>query len=281
MSEGFVTANGIKLHYVEAGHGPAVVLLHGFPDFWYLWRRQLPALEAAGFRAIAPDLRGYNLSARPSRVADYKLETLINDVIAFCGSVADNGCALAGHDWGGFLAWYAAARRPDLFHKLVIFNTAHPARYRQLLRLRSSQLWRSWYFGLFQLPGIPERLMHARLQARIRRAATRPTSSRTPEELMRYAAVFNSPHSYREPLHYYRAAARGLLTGANTRIERITMPTLVLWGDRDPFLDVRNVQGLERWVTNLRVVHFPTARHWPMLEEPEEVNREIINFLQE
>lgn len=279
MTENIVTANGIRMHYVECGAGLAVVLLHGFPDFWYLWRQQLPALDAAGFRAIAPDLRGYNRSDRPQPVADYALDTLVGDVVSFSESVAGRGCALVGHDWGGVLAWYAAARRPDVFRRLVVINAPHPARYGELLRTRPAQLWRSWYVALFQLPWLPERLLHVRLSARIRRGPRPGRRSRTQEELHHYAAVFDSPGAFRGPLHYYRAAMRGLVTGANPRISSVSAPTLLLWGDRDRYLDVRNTHELERWAAELRIVHFPNAGHWLMLDEPQHVNRELIEFL--
>jgi epoxide hydrolase 4 len=275
MIERFAAVNGVRLHYVESGAGPAIVLLHGFPDFWYTWRRQIPALAAAGMRALALDLRGYNRSERPKRVADYMLEKLIGDVVAFSETVVGRDVALVGHDWGGVLAWYAAARRPDLFRRLVVLNAPHPARYRELLR-SPKQLVRSWYVAAFQVPWLPERLLAAQMTVRLRRGAR---SGRTDEELQRYAEAFAAPHAYRGPVHYYRAAVRGLIRRRLPRNVHVTMPTLVLWGERDPYLDVHNTEGLERWVTDLRIVRLENTGHWLHVAEAARVNRELVAFL--
>src|SRR5947209_3152164 len=130
MSEGThreVAVNGVRLHYVEAGDGPPVVLLHGFPEFWYAWRHQLPALAAAGFRAVAPDLRGYNLSDKPPGVENYRVDRLTDDVAGLIRAIGATEAAVVGHDWGGFLAWWVAQRFPGLVHRLAVLNAPHPA----------------------------------------------------------------------------------------------------------------------------------------------------------
>ena len=124
-----ITANGIRLHVVEAGAGPLVILLHGFPEFSYSWRRQLPALAEAGFRAVAPDLRGYNESERPPRVRDYRLRHLVDDVAGLIAAYGAKQAAIVGHDWGGVIAWKFAMLRPDLVERLVILNAPHPAAF--------------------------------------------------------------------------------------------------------------------------------------------------------
>jgi pimeloyl-ACP methyl ester carboxylesterase len=275
MIERFASVNGVRLHYVEAGAGRAVVLVHGFPDFWYTWRRQIPALEAAGMRVLALDLRGYNRSDRPPRIADYDLEKLLGDIVGFSESVAGHDCALVGHDWGGVLAWYAAARRPDLFRRLVVLNAPHPARYLELLR-GTTQLLRSWYVAAFQVPWLPERLLAARMTARLRRGAR---SGRTDEELQRYAEVFANPAAWRGPVNFYRAAVRGFIRRHRRADIHVKVPTLVLWGDLDPYLDVRNTAGLGRWVSQLRVVRLSNAGHWLHVDEADGVNRELVAFL--
>src|SRR5919199_846997 len=119
--------NGVRLHYVEAGEGPLVVLLHGFPEFWYSWRKQIPALAAAGFRVLAPDLRGYNLSDKPPGTHAYRMEMLTADVAGLIAHAGGGRAAVVGHDWGGAVAWMMPLRHPAAVSRLVILNAPHPA----------------------------------------------------------------------------------------------------------------------------------------------------------
>src|SRR4051794_731441 len=148
--------NGVRLHYVEAGQRgrPAVVLLHGFPEFWYSWRNQIPALAAAGFHVIAPDMRGYNTSGKPPRVRDYRVETLVDDVVSLARQVGGR-VHLVGHDWGGVVAWLTAMWRPDVVDRLAVLNVPHPVPYLREVRRGFVQLLRSWYVFFFQLPWLP------------------------------------------------------------------------------------------------------------------------------
>ena len=166
--DGWSDGAGVRLHHVSAGRGPLVLLLHGFPDFWYGWRRQLPALAAAGFRAVAPDLRGYNLSERPARVADYRIERLADDVAALVRALGADRAHVVGHDWGGLIAWQLAMRHPQVVDRLAILNAPHPARFRRLL-LDPRQGLRSWYVAFFQLPWLPERVLGANGRRALRR----------------------------------------------------------------------------------------------------------------
>jgi epoxide hydrolase 4 len=165
-----VLVNGVQLHVAEAGQGRVVVLLHGFPEFWFSWRHQMRALAAAGFRAVAPDLRGYNESDRPAKISSYRLNTLVADV---AGLVAQLNCGpvyLVGHDWAGIIAWRLAAMHPQLVQKMALLNAAHPAAYRRELRRNPVQWLRSSYVLLFQLPWLPEFLLSSRNFAAIRHA---------------------------------------------------------------------------------------------------------------
>src|SRR5919202_6066254 len=144
LREGFVEVEpGVQLHYVEAGAGPLVVLLHGFPEFWFSWRRQLPALAAAGFRAVAPDLRGYNLSSKPRGLEAYRVGRLARDVARIIEQLGQQRAAVVGHDWGGGVAWAFAMRYPTLVERLVILNMPHPVRMLEGLRTLR-QLGKSW-----------------------------------------------------------------------------------------------------------------------------------------
>src|SRR3954449_2631161 len=147
--------NGVRLHYVEAGAGPLVVLLHGFPEFWYSWRHQIPALAAAGFRVVAPDMRGYNRSDKPRGVRAYSGDALTGDVAKLIRACGAERAVVVGHDWGAAVAWQFAMAYPALLERLVIMNAPHPARF-----LRALRTWRqarkSWYMFFFQLPWLPE-----------------------------------------------------------------------------------------------------------------------------
>jgi pimeloyl-ACP methyl ester carboxylesterase len=156
LRHGTAALSEVHLHYVEAGEGPLVVLLHGFPDFWYGWRHQIPAIARAGFRVVAPDLRGYNLSSRPEGIQAYALRRLAGDVRELIAERGETEANLAGHDWGANVAWAVAAWHPESVRRLAILNVPHPRRMSEGLRTLH-QLRRSWYIFFFQLPRLPER----------------------------------------------------------------------------------------------------------------------------
>jgi epoxide hydrolase 4 len=266
--------DGLTLHYVEAGSGAPVVLLHGFPEFWYSWRHQIAALADAGFRALAPDLRGYNESDKPTGIGSYRLEILVEDVARFIGAVAGGRATVVGHDWGGVIAWELAMRRPALVARLAILNAPHPAAFRRELRT-PRQLIRSWYALFFQLPWLPEWLMAARGYALLR--STFPPCF-TPADLDRYQAALAQPGARTATLNYYRAAMR-YPTETARRPPTIDVPTLLIWGERDPFLGRRLTVGLEAWVPRLRVERLADVGHWVQNEAPERVNELLVDFL--
>jgi pimeloyl-ACP methyl ester carboxylesterase len=181
MTHRWVDVGGLRLHCVEAGTGPLVVLLHGFPEFWYAWRHQLPALASAGYRVVAPDLPGYNTSDKPPRVRDYRPQVLAREVADLIVALGAGSATVAGHDWGGALAWLLAMHHPERVQRLVILNAPHPVRFLKGLR-SPRQLRRSWYILTFQLPWLPERLVAARDFHGLRRAwvASRPGRAPSP-----------------------------------------------------------------------------------------------------
>jgi pimeloyl-ACP methyl ester carboxylesterase len=274
--------NGVRLHYVEAGDGPLVVLLHGFPEFWYSWRHQIPALAAAGFRVIAPDLRGYNESDKPPGVDAYRTETLVDDVDALIRHAGAARAAVVGHDWGGVLAWLLPLWHPDVVERLAVLNAPHPAAYLRELR-RGGQLLRSWYVLFFQLPWLPERLIRAGdfalVRRMLRRGPARPGAF-TPEDVERHVEALKRPGALTAALNYYRAAVRGSgLRRVMRQVRPTTVPTLLVWGVRDPYLSPRLTQGLEAWVPDLRVERLAESSHWVQNEAPDRVNRALIRFL--
>ena len=280
--------DGIELHAVEAGEGPPVLLLHGFPEFWHGWRRQLPALAAAGFRALAPDQRGYNSSEKPEGVEAYRLDRLVADVAALIEGEAGGAARLVGHDWGGAVAWATAIRRPELVERLAVLNAPHPAAYRRAVR-RPRQLLRSWYVLFFQLPALPEAAIRALDYAAldwIFRSTARPGAF-DDGDVAACKAALDRPGALEAALNWYRAnlppdGEPGGGEGPDrerARAGRVEAPTLVLWGERDPWLGVELLDGLDRWVPDLQVERRPDAGHWLAAEAPGWVNRRLVDFL--
>ncbi|HEX7243804.1 MAG TPA: alpha/beta hydrolase [Longimicrobiaceae bacterium] len=267
--------NGVRLHYVEAGEGPLVVLLHGFPEFWYGWRHQIPALAEAGFRVIAPDMRGYNLSDKPRGVGSYRVEALVEDVAGLVRHAGAERAHVVGHDWGGVVAWYLAMQRPEVLDRLVVLNAPHPGVFSRELR-KPDQMLRSAYAAFFQLPWLPEAAIRARgfaLLERVFRTEPARPGAFTDEDIARYREAAARPGALTAMLNYYRAFAR------RPRLHRIHAPTLLVWGERDPHLVVRNTEGLEPWVPGIRVERIPEASHWVAADEPGRVGRLLAGFL--
>jgi len=278
--------NGVRLHYVQAGQGPLIVLLHGFPEFWYGWRLQIPALAAAGYRVIAPDMRGYNLSEKPPTVADYRMEALTSDVAALIRHAGEENAVVVGHDWGGAVAWETAIRLPQVVRRLVVLNAPHPAAMLRELRT-VEQLRRSWYMFFFQLPWLPEALAHlsgySALEAVFRRDPTR-AGAYSDEDIRLYRQAVARPGALTGAINYYRALFRqapaGALRGMRA-LPTITVPTLLIWGMRDRHLGPRLLNGLDQWVATLRVERLPDASHWVMADEPRRVNNLLLGFLRD
>lgn len=274
----YAELDDVRLHYVEAGEGPLVVLLHGFPEFWFGWRRQIPALAAAGFRVVAPDMRGYNLSSRPGAVSAYDLDRLADDV---AGLIAERGAGralLAGHDWGAAVAWWTAIRRPEAVERLAILNVPHPRRFLRGLR-NPRQLARSWYIGFFQLPWLPERLFSAGGYRALRAAfADARPEAFAPGEMDRYVEAWSQPGALAASINYYRALGRRSPARTARELAPVRAPTLVIWGVRDRVLGAGLAEPDRADVPALQDVVRLDASHWVQLDEPERVNRLLIEF---
>jgi epoxide hydrolase 4 len=273
-------AGGVSLHAVEAGRGPLVILLHGFPEFWWSWRLQIPALAAAGFHVVAPDLRGYNLSDRPPNVADYKLEHLSADVAGVVRAMGEKKAHVVGHDWGGGVAWSFAMAYPELLDRLAILNVPHPVRMEQALRSSAKQLAKSWYMFFFQLPRLPERFLRANDFANLRKSLVAGRDRHVPEsEVQPYVDAARRAEGLRGGIDYYRAAMRAALTGSLPETRVIEAPVLVIWGQKDRFLGEELAEPPARWVKNARVEYLPDASHWVQLDEADRVNALLAGFL--
>jgi pimeloyl-ACP methyl ester carboxylesterase len=283
----YAGVGGADLHYVAAGpeDGPLVVLLHGFPEFWYSWRGQIGPLADAGYRVLAPDLRGYNRSSKPSGVAAYDVAELVADVTGLIDHAGRESAAVVGHDWGGLVAWHVASRRPAAVDRLTVLNAPHPDRFERELRASPRQALRSWYVFLFQVPWLPERLLTAddcaAVASMLREGATRPDTF-TDEDVARYREAFARPGVATAAVNYYRAQARRTvresLSGRGQRHD-VSVPTLLLWGEQDPALDASLTEGLGEWVPNLRVERYPDAGHWVQFDAPDRVAEALLSFL--
>ncbi|SFR91974.1 Pimeloyl-ACP methyl ester carboxylesterase [Halomicrobium zhouii] len=287
-NHGTVRASDVALHYVTAGpvDGDLVLLLHGFPEFWYSWREQIPALAEAGYRVVAPDLRGYNRSAKPEGVSAYALDKLVADVVGLIHAFGHESARVVGHDWGGVVAWQVASDRPDVVDRLGVLNAPHPTAYERELRSSLSQIRRSSYAFFFQIPWLPEWSLRrddfAALEDLFRKQPVRRDAF-TDEDVERYKRAFARPGVLTAAINYYRALFRRnawlTLVQGGVGDQRVAVPTLLLWGLRDQALSPSLTEGLERWVPDLRVERYPDASHWLPVDAPERVNQELVGFL--
>lgn len=269
----------VRLHAKVAGpgNGPVVVLLHGFPEFWYGWRRQIEPLANAGFRVIVPDQRGYNLSSKPARVADYAIPELASDVIAIVDQLDQQKIFLVGHDWGAAVAWSTALLHPDRVAKLAVLNVPHPSVMRRYLSTRFSQVLRSWYIFFFQIPWLPEAFFSAfqfRTGIRALLGSSRPGTF-SPEDLAQYRAAWARPGAVTSMINWYRALFRYRVKFPDRTVR---VPTRILWGERDAFLEEEMAHESLRYCTNAELFTFPEATHWLQHEEPSKVAEHLIEF---
>lgn len=273
--------NGVRLHYVDAGEGPLVLLLHGFPDFWYTWRRQIPALVEAGYRVVAPDLRGYNVSDKPKSLASYRMSALTGDVTGLITHLGCKQATLVGHDWGGAIAWHTALRHPAVVENLIILNAPYPTSY--LRKVRSlRQFTKSWYVLFFQLPWLPEAALKAGrfavIERLLRRDTVRPDAF-TDEDIAHYKRAMSQRGALTAMINYYRAAFHPRSFDRQRLASHVDAPTLLIWGEEDRFLDSSLTEGLDEWVHDLRVERIPHASHWVHADAPEKVNHLMVEFL--
>lgn len=275
-----LTVNGVRLHYVAAGpaDGPLLILLHGFPEFWYGWRHQIPFFAERGYRVIAPDQRGYNGSGRPTSVSDYTYEKLGGDIEELIRAQGRERALIVGHDWGGAVAWWLAANRPELCGKVVILNVPRPDVLARALRRNRKQLARSWYIFFFQLPGLPESWMSRADYAIARRSLTgssrKGTFSRA--ELERYVSAWKQSGGVGGMINWYRAALRSAVQRETFR--PIHSPLLLLWGEKDRFLGRELAEPSLEGCTRASAVFVKEASHWIQHEEPQRVNEELLRF---
>ena len=285
IHHGFADVGDVRLHYAECGAGDdLVILLHGFPECWYSWRHQLPVL-GRHYHVVAPDMRGYNLSDKPARVEDYRIDALVQDVVGLIRYFGADKAAIVAHDWGAGVAWALAQRHPELVFKLVAMQVPPPAAWRANFTLR--QLRKSWYMFFFQVPGLPERWASANDFARVE-GMYKETSVRsdafTDADIAVYKEALRQPGALTAGLNYYRANVFKSLFpgGVETPADgRIRVPTLFIYGEQDRAIVPDTVRGLDRFINApYRELRIPDSGHWVQNEAVEEVNKALLEFLE-
>jgi len=289
IGRGFANVNGIRLHYAECGTGndELVILLHGFPEFWYSWRHQLPVLGER-YHVVAPDMRGYNLSDKPPRVEDYRIELLVADVLGLIKHFGKSQAAIVAHDWGAGVAWAVAQRHPEAVSKLAALQVPMPLAWRDNMTLR--QFLSSWYMFFFQLPSVPEwwasRNDFARIEKMYRETIVRPGAF-SDEDITAYKEALRQPGALTSSINYYRANVfRSLLRGgAETPKDadgRIRVRTLFIYGEQDIAVLPSTVRDLGRFIAApYRELRIPDSGHWVQNEAVAEVNSALLEFLNE
>jgi len=279
LQERMISANGIRLHTMMQGeHGPLVILLHGFPEYWYSWRQYLPFLAEAGYRVVAPDLRGYNLSDKPKGMTHYQTPILARDIYELIHALGEEKAMLVGHDWGAAIAWIVAMYYPQAVEKLVICNVPHPASFAKGIRTWR-QLRKSWYIFAFQLPWLPEYVMQRNLYGtleRILRGSAMRKEAFSDDDLRLYAEALGQSGALTAALNYYRALVRW---SWRVPVQPITAPTQIIWGEDDVALGKELTYSTKEFVPDLRIHYIPHCGHWVQQEALEEVQQVLLRFL--
>jgi epoxide hydrolase 4 len=283
-SHSLVEVNGVILHCVTQGEGPLVLLLHGFPEFWYSWRYQIPEL-ASRFKVVAPDMRGYDLSDKPKGVGEYSLEKLTGDVQGLIEYFGHTKAHVVGHDWGGAVAWSFAMDYPDSVDKLVVMNAPHPAAFARNITTNPRQMLRSWYMFFFQIPVVPEMMLKAFHSYMLRRSFTDWAIDKdafSDEDLDALAEAANRPGALTGGMNYYRATFRNAraLMAIRNHVPVIKSPTMLIWAENDKALGKELTYGLESYFEDeLIIKYIPDCSHWVQQEQPLLVNELLEEFL--
>jgi len=280
----FVNVNGIRMHYITAGKGPLLILLHGFPQSSYAWRHQLPALTHH-FQVVAPDLRGYGQTEKPRNVSDYRTSQLTADIVGLIHALGHESAHIVGHDWGGVVAWKLALEYPEVINRLVVLNAPHPHIFSRVLRSSRKQIMRSWYIFFFQIPYVPElvfKLFSKKLLNSLFRGSSIRKDTFSDVDIEKYHQALTEPGAITAALNYYRAAFHKVPTEEKSekKNKKIAAPTLLIWGEADTALGKELTYGMEQQFEGpFHIQYIPNCSHWVNEEQPELVNRALIDFL--
>ena len=277
-----IVTNGVRLHCAIAGpvDGDLVIALHGFPEFWRGMTGVIVSLARAGYRVVAPDQRGYNLSEKPEGIDAYNVDEMALDVVGIIDAMGRESAHVVGHDWGAAVAWWLALTRPERVRRLVVINVPHPSVFAREVRGNKKQMRKSWYIFAIQVPAVPERVAFGRrTRQRFSRAiaGTANPGSFTPDYLAQLREAWAQPGAAQGMLNWYRASVRrrpGRLTD-----KRVHVPTLIIWGRKDVALSDTMVQPSADLCDDVRVEWFDDATHWVLHDEPERTSALILDFL--
>jgi pimeloyl-ACP methyl ester carboxylesterase len=278
----YAQIGAVKLHYAKAGDGDKlVVLLHGFPEFWYSWRKQLEALSDE-FTLVAPDLRGYNWSDKPIYSAEYKIDEVVDDILGLIRHFGREEAAIVGHDWGAAVAWSIGENYPEYVSKLVCMQAPPPSVWKKNFSLR--QLAASWYMLFFQIPELPEWLLRrddfALMERSLRRLAA-DANFITEAEIAKYKESWREPGALTGALNYYRANVIDKFF-LPRESKKITVPTLFIFGEKDPAILPETVIGVRDAIeAHYEEVRVPESGHWVQQEAAEAVNDTLREFLRD
>ncbi len=291
MEHRYAAVNGIRLHYVSNGSGPLILFVHGFPEFWYAWNNQLNTF-ADHYHAVALDMRGYNLSDKPADVKAYRTRHLVEDLRQLIDHLGGRPCVMVAHDWGGAVAWDFAIRHPDYLSRLVIINAPHPVLFARAFNNSAEQIAASQYMLLLRDPKA-ERVLsednYRRLEDMLHSFADGKGGWLSEADRQRYREAWAQPGALAGGLNYYRAsrlhppaadqAARATGIELAAADFTVTVPTLVISGERDRALRPVLLEGLDEVVRDLVVERIPEGSHWVVHEYPDRVNRLIREFI--
>jgi len=284
MTEHYIKVNGIQLHYMEEGQGELVILLHGFPEFWYGWRKQIPVLSKK-YRVAAVDMRGYNLSDKPKGIDAYKIDVLAKDIAELIKAIGEKKAVVVGHDWGAAVAWAVASLHPEVVSKLAILNVPHPSEMKKALRNFNLAQWaKSYYIFLFQLPWLPESFLGRDLKGFFTRAFASfapkgKAASVTEQEIDKYVEAFSQPGVLTAAVNYYRATFRQIKDTSLGAGGKLKMPVLMLWGEQDKALGKELTYNTKDYCEDLEIIYDPTSGHFIQHDNPELVNDKLMEFL--
>jgi epoxide hydrolase 4 len=276
----FMHTNGIRLHVVVAGpeDGPLVILLHGFPEFWYGFRRQISPLARAGYRVFVPDQRGYNTSDKPVDIAAYRIDELAGDVVGLIAASGRRKALLVGHDWGAAVSWWLALKHHHWIERMVILNVPHPLVMARTIRHDPAQMLRSSYFLFFQLPSVPEAILSMG-NWKIPEWTMRLSGQKgvfTEAVLNLYREAWSRPRAFTSMLNWYRAIGRFRPPMPAEPIVKV--PTLLIWGTGEVFLKRQMAEESMKFCADGELIFLPHATHWLQHEQPERVNELILRF---
>jgi pimeloyl-ACP methyl ester carboxylesterase len=284
----YADVNNVRLHYVTTGQGKLIMFLHGFPEFWYAWEKQLVEF-GQDYEAVAPDMRGYNLSSKPADIEKYRIKYLVEDIRSLAEYLGHKRFILVAHDWGAGVAWPFAVRHTDYLEKLIIINGPHPLIFVRELRDNPEQRKASQYILIHRKPEAEEILSrnnYGELAGSLLRDGLEQGYF-TEDDKKAYIEAWSQPGALTGGLNYYRAAHLGPFTGegddilsTDSSLFTVKTPTLVIWGEKDKWLLPGNLDGLGKYVPDLTIKRVPDGSHWVIHEKPALINSYIHDFIE-